>query len=711
MLKKKIIKELLKLGVSQENIENKPQECLSALEYYKILESYKKTQNKDSLKELDKLLRNPDDILSMLTIFENFNYKYLFDSEIKTWYSYAVHHNYVWSPIDELTFFKELNDLMKSFFSYNVKKHISKQTFDAVVALIKKENLVNIQLKTNKRDYVFIDTPYHIEDTIENKRSFKLIENCGPQNYITTYSPIPWTTVQKELDAWKKNPIKKWLDTKIKNEEQIEVLRAICNVTFHSLQLYNLEFFLEIYGPRASGKSTFVRLMEAIVSRNLVTASSLHALDTNDFEKSKTAGKHLILLNEHDPYVGNSSYLKAATGGDLIHINPKYKEPYDIRNIGVIVLTSNDPLIFDTAASAFIRRRVSIKFGNSLDPQEFNTNLLTFNKDGIDPNCEFYPHIPGFLNWVLSLTHKDTISIINNYLNKSSMNPDSTPFSWWIANNFAPFKDAKILITKDDEGPAVYNQYTKFCQGIGAKPLSTQKFVTNFAREFYSIFKYNVTEFKQNNDIGLRGATYQIELRDHFENWRNAWKKEYSKNFFGENTIYNAPANKIAYFETNLHTQKDTENAIMNLENQIDTLIKQAPEGIYSLIGNPHKNDKPFNPIYNKINIPGAGAVPQKEEDFFVKLTKTEHLEAFIKFLEECFIPNEENTIATSELWDAYINYMHMNKYKPVFTKNQLKNQTLKLWNKHFHQKIEKANNIGHKFLKGLKGLQLINKV
>jgi phage/plasmid-associated DNA primase len=708
MLKKKIINDLLKIGVSQQNIQNKPEECLIVLNYYNILESYKKNTNETDLKELKKLTKNPDDIVSMLMLIANFNHKYLYDNGTKTWYSYALLHNYVWSPIDELTFFKELNDLMKSCFSYSVKKHISKQTFDAVVFLIKQEHLIDLRTKTNKRDYVFIDTPYHIDDTLENKRTFKKIENCGPQNYITTYSPIPWSPEQKELHEWEKNPIKKWLYTKIQNEEQVQVLRAICNITFHSLQLYNLEFFLEIYGPRASGKSTFLRLLEAIVSKNLVTSSSLTALDTNDFEKAKTAGKHLILLNEHDPYIGNSSYLKAATGGDLIYINPKYKDPYDIRNIGVIVITSNDPLIFDTSASAFIRRRISIKFGKSLDPQDFNTNLITFNKDGVDPKCEFFPHIPGFLNWVLSLTHKETIKIINNYLSKTSVNPDNSQFLWWIANNTVPMKDAEILINNDELGPSLYGQYTKYCTEAGLKPLSTLKFITNFEREFYSIFKYNVIEFKKNDKTGFRGVTYQTELRDHFENWRNAWKKECGENFFGENTVYNYPANKENLFKTTTRTEGETQEAILNLEHQMDLLIKQAHEGIYSLIGNPQKNDKPFNPEYNKKHIPGAGAVPKNEEDFFVKLSKEEHLIFYIKFLNEYFNPNEKNNITTAQLWEAYIRFLNEHKYKPVFTKNNIKNQTFIIWNKHFHQKIEKTNNIGPKSLKGLTGLQII---
>jgi len=709
MLQKKIINDLLKLGVSQKNIDENPQKCLSALHFYKNLQTYKKNQDTNTLKELKSLINNENDILSILTVFKNINYKYLFDTKTKTWYSYEVIHNYVWSPLDELIFLKELNELLEAFFSYNIKKLINRQTFNNLVALMRENFATDLQSKTNKRDYVFINTPYHIDDTIENKRTFKKIENCGPQNYITTYSPIPWTPEQKKIYEWENNPIKKWLDNKINDEEQINVLRAICNVAFHSLQLYNLEFFLEIYGPRASGKSTFIRLLEAIVSKELVTSSSLKAIESNDFEKAKTAGKHLILLNEHETYIGNSSYLKAATGGDLIFINPKYKQPYDIRNIGVIAITTNIPLIFDTTASAFVRRRISIEFGNSLDPQQFNTNLITFNNEGIDPSCEFYPHIPGFLNWILALTHKETISIINNYLSKSSANPDNSPFMWWIANNTMPFKDAEILINEDDLGPALYPQYLKFCQERGLKPLSTQNFITNFAQEFYSIFKYNVTEFKKNNKIGLKGVTYQVELRDHFENWRNAWKNEYNKNFFGKNTIYYAPADKVAYFKTNIRTESDTKNAIMSLEHQIDTLIKQAPEGIYSLLSNPKKKDKPFNSIYNKKYISGAGTASKNEEDFFVQLTKVEHLKVFINFLKEYFIPNATSSIPTEILWKTYVNYMHQHKYKPIFTKGNIKNQTFKIWNEQNHQKLEKTNNIGPDSLKGLKGFELIN--
>lgn len=50
---------------------------------------------------------------------------------------------------------------------------------------------------------------------------------------------------------------------------------------------------------------------------------------------------------------------------------------------------------------------------------------------------------------------------------------------------------------------------------------------------------------------------------------------------------------------------------------------------------------------------------------------------------------------------------MHKNKYKPIYTKRNIKNHTIKIWNENFPHQIAKANNIGPNSKKGIQGLKL----
>lgn len=695
--------ELKKMGVSNEKLAQYNYDDLTfAIDFANNLEKFKKDKDKDAKKELLKIIKNPREIYDILTLFCNIEDKYLFSSETRIWFKYQHLHNYIWSPINDAEFKKEFNDTIETFFPKEISKQLSKQTFDALLDLLKTKLLINLSSVSDPNICVFVDKVYHTK-TFEQITD---VEKNGPKKYITVYSPIKWEPIRNQTNEilnkeWANNPINHWLMKKIPNPEQLKVFRAICNVIFHSNRRYNLEFFLEIYGPGQTGKSTCVRLMEALIDRSLITSSNLKDMEQNMYEKAKIANKHLILLNEQKYFVGDSPFLKAATGGDLLNINQKYKDPYDIRNYGVIVITTNNSLIFDSSASAIMRRRISFNFDQTHSSDEANPNLITFDeKQHVSPNCEFYPHLPGFLDWVLGLSEQETITTIRNYLAKSKINPDNYNFVWWLTNHLCPFKDGELLVHSNDLGPGLYLQYKSYCEKEGLKPISVQNFISNITKDFKSTFNYTLIPFKHNKSTGFKGLTYQIQLADHFENWRNAWKKEYGDKFFGENTTFNYTDKTLFFYDA-----ENIKNSITVLEQNIHNLIKNAPKGMYSLIGNPTKNANQFDVEYNQKYIPGKGKLPITEDDLLLTLTKKEHKSIFIEFLNN-FDYNEEASITTEELYTLYCNFLKDKKYKPFFTKNQIKNQTYTIWNNHFHKKIKKANNIGPQSLKGLKGLQ-----
>lgn len=698
-----ILNKFKKLGIDEEKLSKNNPALTDAITFFENLTSFIEDYDVKAKKELLKTIKNPRDIFDVLAFFCNLDSKYLFNSEGKMWYKYQYLHNYLWSPINDAELKKELNDTIENFFPKEISNQLTKQTFDALLDLLKTKLLINLMQAKTDDLCVFIDKVF-------NTKTFKRITNLekkGHQKYITSYSPIKWepkedNTLQAE-ESWENNPIRKWLASKMPNQEQLDVFRAVCNVVFHSNRRYNLEFFLEIHGPGQTGKSTAVRLMESLIDRSLITSSNLKDLEQSMYEKAKIANKHLILLNEQKHFVGDSPFLKAATGGDLLNINQKYKDPYDIRNYGVIVITTNNTLIFDSSASAIMRRRISIKFDQTHDTDDANPNLLTFDTNNhVDAQCDFYPHLPGFLHWVITLDKETTIKTIRQYLAKSKNNPDNYHLIWWLKNHTCPFKDGEILLHNNDLGPGLYLQYKEYCEKEGLKPISLQNFQSNVEKDFKSIFGYDITSFKLGRATGFKGLTYQINLGDHFENWRNAWLNEYGPNFFGENTTFRYTDKNLFYYGVG-NTEIDT--SIIKLDEHVADLIKKAPKGIYSLIGNPAKKATKFDVDYNEKNIPGAGQLPKIKEDYYITLTKKEHKEIFIQFL-NTFKGEKDYELTTNELYPLYVKFMHDHKYKPQSTKNGIKNQTVKTWNKHFHVKIETAINIGSGRLPGIKGIK-----
>lgn len=712
-LKKNYLKKLSEYNVSKKKIETDSAELIFALRFLELKTEYEKLEGKEEEKKLLKIIKTPRELIVLLSIFFDIENKYFYNKETNTWFKYQQLYNYVWSPIDELPLQKEIEDFLEEFLPFNIVSNLSNHTSDALLKVLERKLYINLSEKSlnNKNLCVFVDKAY-------NTHTGEPVENCGPEHFITIYSPVAWQPKIRTEENWNNNLINKWLQKKI-SKDQLEVFRAICNVVFFSNIDYNLHFFVEFYGEGGTGKSTAVRLMEAIIGKNLVTSSTLKELSTNTFEKAKIANKHLVLCNEQEQFIGDSPFLKAVTGGDLISINRKYKDPYDVRSCAVFVITSNDSLIFTGNASAMMRRKISFFFEDKTDIIDFNTNLIKFDSDGlVSKDSEWHQYLPDFLDWVLALTKEETKSIIIDHLSKTSISPDQYNLTWWLRNHICPFNDAKLLTHSNETNPGLYPQYKEYCEKEGFKPISQTNFNATLPRAFASSFQgYKLKPFKENKHSGFIGLTYQIYLETHFENWRAIWKKEAGEHFFGENTVFNYCGKDIFFYKSD-----EIKEGIEKLDKQIKDLIRKAPQGIYSLIGNPTKISKtdkegkiikqkiePFNAEYNKEYIRDAANLFNSNDEPLILLNKKEHEKVFLQYLLQTFEANSDVKIPSDDLENLYIKYMLKHKYKPIYTKGNIKNRTIKIWNKNFHHQIIKANNIGPDSLKGIQGLKIKN--
>lgn len=121
-----------------------------------------------------------------------------------------------------------------------------------------------------------------------------------------------------------------------------------------------------LYGPSRSGKSTYGRLVKAMVGSGATASVTLQQLSDDKFAAANLYGKVLNLamdLSSRD--VKDLSTFKMMTGEDPIQGNRKYGQQFSFTNQALIVFSANEvPAVAETS-KAWMSRVSPFKFPNS----------------------------------------------------------------------------------------------------------------------------------------------------------------------------------------------------------------------------------------------------------------------------------------------------------------------------------------------------------
>jgi putative DNA primase/helicase len=151
---------------------------------------------------------------------------------------------------------------------------------------------------------------------------------------------------------------------------------------------------VNLIGPRDTGKSTFLRILGDILGPYLVTPAvdelvSTGGKNSDKFALSELRGARIAAVSETD---AGSKFrvapLKAITGGDVISTQSKHKNPIQWRASVMLLIATNEHIIFDASDSAFLTRLVPIEFKRSRRIDRALDDKLEAEK-------------PGIFNWLL----------------------------------------------------------------------------------------------------------------------------------------------------------------------------------------------------------------------------------------------------------------------------------------------------------------------
>ena len=271
----------------------------------------------------------------------------------------------------------------------------------------------------------------------------------------------------KRRDVEKKDYILSWLDYCI-DESVTECPELLWNVILSGVQdeetakkmldiLAYIVFdsnrfqrFFHFYGKERSGKSTLMRLLEALLGEHACTSVNPQELiKTEERALVNAPGKQLLTMEESEgplPYAA----IKKITGGDTLTARALWTEAAQFRHLGHVVVVSQTPMPFYD--KAFEARLESVQF--VLSPKKLDGKLG-------DKLEKIRPQIMGFLwnHW------KDHIKGLNEWTSSALMEQgrqaravSDDGYKGWInqylesdGTNTIEIKEVRNLIVEDAE--------------------------------------------------------------------------------------------------------------------------------------------------------------------------------------------------------------------------------------------------------------------
>lgn len=160
----------------------------------------------------------------------------------------------------------------------------------------------------------------------------------------------------------------RWL-TEVADDRGDDLLEAVALVLDHRGQRQRKAVFL--HGPTRSGKSTFVRAVEALVGHNARSAVTLHELTSDRFACADLFGKVLNTANElSGSHVDDLSTFKQVTGDDPVRAQHKYGRAFVFRNRALFIFAGNELPTVSEISGAYLARVRPYRFPHSFEGHE-----------------------------------------------------------------------------------------------------------------------------------------------------------------------------------------------------------------------------------------------------------------------------------------------------------------------------------------------------
>jgi putative DNA primase/helicase len=203
---------------------------------------------------------------------------------------------------------------------------------------------------------------------------------CNP------HDPKYFSTVQLNVNyttPWESCPkFDAWLDEVVDKDVQPLLWEAL-GYALMSGNPYHRAILL--LGPEGTGKSTFLRLLTALLGESNVSNMSLRALSEDEFARANLFGKTANICGDIDAkFLEDASMFKAITGGDTISAQHKFKNMFSFTPWAVPIFSANKVWRSGDDTGGYMRRWLVLPFPNQVDRSlNFDESALFDEASGI----------------------------------------------------------------------------------------------------------------------------------------------------------------------------------------------------------------------------------------------------------------------------------------------------------------------------------------
>jgi len=293
------------------------------------------------------------------------------------------------------------------------------------------------------------------------------------------------------------------------NPDDVNKIYEIAGYCLH--KAYPIARFVIFHGERGSGgKSTLLKLLTALLGSKNVSSLNIQNLVDEGFRGS---GLFRKLANISGDLPGKpiteTGFLKKATGGDLITIEKKFKDPFDFYNYAKFVFSANQvPAPKYDDSGAFYRRTLLIPF-----PKHFADG-----EPGTDPNLieklTTPEELSGFLN--KAIEHLGYLLERGKFYKEKSV--DERKMSYMLESNQIQYFAVTYVsidtnpdhyVTNED----LYRFYEYMCRQINKTPKASNVFSREI-RRWVSYAYQGQTKIAKKSTKVWRGLTVDVNKLD-----------------------------------------------------------------------------------------------------------------------------------------------------------------------------------------------------
>ncbi len=182
---------------------------------------------------------------------------------------------------------------------------------------------------------------------------------------------IPWNYNPNANNQKIKNILNNWVDN---DNDMLMLLEECIGMCMYRSNKISTCFILT--GKKDNGKSTFIKMLNALLGENNCSSISLHNLESR-FNPASITGKLANLGDDiGDAYINSTENFKKLVTGETIQLEQKGQDHYEYKSYAKLIFCANEiPRIKDPTGAVIDKRIIYLPFNSTFTGKTKDPNL------------------------------------------------------------------------------------------------------------------------------------------------------------------------------------------------------------------------------------------------------------------------------------------------------------------------------------------------